>query len=154
MIRLNLPEYNFRTQKHQSGKVEIFDEFRKKFLVLTPEEWVRQNFLMYLTKEKNYPTSLIAIEKGIKVVGMQKRFDAVLHNRQGKPIVLIEFKAPEVKIDQKVMEQLSRYNLKLKVDYMIASNGLTHYCCVIDKESGVISFLNYIPDFEELLNKT
>lgn len=150
MKQLNLPEYKFRTIRNQSGKVKIFDEFRKKFLILTPEEWVRQNFLMYLTKEKKYPVSLIAIEKGIKVIGMQKRFDAVVHDRQGKPIVLIEFKAPEIKIDQKVMEQLSRYNLNLSVDYLIASNGLTHYCCVINKKLGEIRFLENIPSFEEL----
>jgi len=149
-MKLNLPEYKFKTRVNQLGKDEIFDESRKKFVTLTPEEWVRQNFVSYLKEEKKYPSSLIAIEKGITVNSMQKRFDAVVHNRKGQPVMLIEFKAPDVKINQKVMEQISRYNLSLKVSYLIVSNGMSHYCCHINKESGVISFLVDIPEYDEL----
>lgn len=149
-MKLNLPEYRFKTRKNISGKDEIYDDFRKKYLILTPEEWVRQNFINYLVKEKNYPASLIAIEKGIKLHSMQKRFDAVIYDRKGTPTVLIEFKSPDVLINQKVMEQISRYNLTLNVNYLIVSNGMVHYCCFIDRVSGNISFLKNIPDFEEI----
>lgn len=149
-MKLNLPNYRFKIRSNPAGKDEIFDEFRKKYITLTPEEWVRQNFIRFLKEEKKYPTALIAIEKGIKVNNMQKRFDAVIHNRDGKPIMLIEFKSPDIKISQKVMEQISRYNLNLNVDYLLVSNGLSHYCCHIDKETGDIVFLKDIPDFNEL----
>ncbi len=149
-MKLNLPQYQFKTRVNSSGKDEIFDESRKKFVALTPEEWVRQNFIKYLKEEKNYPPMLIAIEKGIKVNNMQKRFDAVVHNRSGQPVMLIEFKSPDVKINQKVMEQISRYNLNLNVSYLLVSNGLTHYCCFIQKETGSFSFLVDIPEFDML----
>ena len=149
-MKLNLPNYSFKTRATSSGKDEIFDEFRKKYVVLSPEEWVRQNFIKFLKEEKKYPSVLIAIEKGIKVNKMQKRFDAVVHNRDGQPIMLIEFKSPDIKINQKVMEQISRYNLNLNVNYLVVSNGLSHYCCYIDKEAGDFIFLNDIPDFYEL----
>lgn len=149
-MKLSLPEYKFRTRATPSGKDEIFDEFRKKFVTLTHEEWVRQNFIRYLKEEKNYPPMLIAIEKGIKVNNMQKRFDAVVHNRKGQPVMLIEFKSPDVKISQKVMEQISRYNLNLNVSYLLVSNGLVHYCCYVDKETGNFTFLNDIPEFRVL----
>lgn len=154
MTELNLPEYNFRIKKNASGKNEIFDEFRKKFIVLTPEEWVRQNFLKYLNNEKHYPTSLIAIERGIIVNSIPKRFDAVVFNRKGKPAVLVEFKSTDVKINQKVMDQISRYNLALKVKYLIVSNGIKHYCCSINTESGKVTFLSDIPSFDEVNEET
>lgn len=154
-MKLNLPDYSFKIRSTSGGKDEIFDEFRKKYIALTPEEWVRQNFVRFLKEEKRYPSSLIAIEKGIRVNNMQKRFDAVVHNRDGKPIMLIEFKSPDVKIDQKVMEQISRYNLSLNVNYLLISNGLSHYCCYINKETSDIIFLKDIPNFDELnLNST
>lgn len=149
-MKLNLPEYGFRTRTNNQQKVEIFDEIRKKFLALTPEEWVRQNFIKYLVEEKNYPASLISIEKGIKVNNMQKRFDAVVYDRKGNPTALIEFKSPKVAINQKVMEQISRYNLTLNVKYLIVSNGLTHYCCFVNRDNGQISFLDTIPTYDQL----
>lgn len=152
-MKLNLPNYSFKIRSTSSGKDEIFDEFRMKYVVLTPEEWVRQNFIRFLKEEKKYPSMLIAIEKGIKVNNMKKRFDAVVHNRDGQPIMLIEFKSPDIKISQKVMEQISRYNLNLNVNYLLISNGLSHYCCHIDKETGEIIFLKDIPDYYELTLK-
>ena len=153
-MKLNLPEYNFRIRKDENQKDEIFDELRKKFIVLTPEEWVRQNFLKFLREDKKYPDSLIAVEKGITVNTMKKRFDAVVYNKLGNPEVLIEFKAPGIKLDQKVMEQISRYNLSLNVRYLIVSNGLTHYCCLVEKETNSISFLKEIPDYNKLEMQT
>jgi hypothetical protein len=148
---LNIPEYNFRIRKNVNGKHEIFDEYRRKYIIITPEEWVRQNFLRFLKEERRYPAGLISVEKGISVNNLKKRFDAVVYNKSGKPNVLIEFKAPEVRIDQKVMEQISAYNLNLHVKYLIVSNGVVHYCCKIDFSSGQISFLNNIPYFDELI---
>ncbi len=95
---------------------------------------------------------LIAIEKGIKVNGMQKRFDAVIYNRNGEPVMLIEFKSSEVKINQQVMEQISRYNMSLNVNYLIISNGLLHYCCYVDKQNNSIKFMDDIPEYD-MLNK-
>lgn len=152
-MKLNLPSYQFKIRPATSGKDEIFDEFRMKYITLTPEEWVRQNFMRYLKEEKEYPPALIAIEKGIIVNRMKKRFDAVIHNREGKPIMLIEFKSPDVIVSQKVMEQISRYNLNLNVNYLIISNGLIHYCCYIDKKNDNIIFLKDIPVFSELNQK-
>ena len=150
-MNLNLPEYHFKTRTNQAGKNEIFDDFRKKYVILTPEEWVRQNFLRYLKEEKHYPPMLMAIEKGIKVNNMRKRFDAVIHNRNGNAIMLIEFKSPNVKLSQKVMEQVSRYNLSLNVNYLIISNGLTHYCCYVDQKSGSSTYFDEIPDFDSII---
>jgi hypothetical protein len=150
-MKLNLPEYQFKTRVNNNGKREIFDEFRKKYVVLTPEEWVRQNFVTYLKNEKNYPPSLIAIERGIIVNSMKKRFDAVIFNRNGDPKVLIEFKAPDVKINQKVMEQISAYNIKLKVGFLIISNGITHYCCKLNNERNGFDFLDKIPSFDDIV---
>lgn len=146
-MKQNLPEYQFKIKSSPAGKDAIFDEFRKKFVTLTPEEWVRQNVMRFLKEEKKYPPMLIAIEKGIKVNNMQKRFDAVVHNRNGRAVMLIEFKSPDVKINQKTMEQISRYNLNLNVSYLFVSNGLVHYCCYVDKKTGDIAFLNDIPEF-------
>ncbi len=152
-MKLNLPEYQFKTRINQVGKNEIFDDFRKKFVTVTPEEWVRQNFLKYLTEIKNYPATLIAVEKGIRVNNMQKRFDAVVFNRKGKPVMLIEFKSHDISISQKVMDQISRYNLSLNVNYLIVSNGLSHYCCKVNRELGTFSFLVDIPNYELINNE-
>lgn len=153
-MKLNLPEYQFNTRINGYNKKEIFDAIRKKYIVLTPEEWVRQNFIRFLIEKKKYPPMLISIEKGIKVNKLQKRFDAVVHDRQGKPVMLIEFKSPEIKINQKVMEQISRYNLNLKVNYLLVSNGLVHYCCIIDSKKGSFEFLPGIPEFNDLSNNS
>ena len=127
MKRLNLPTYSFNIKLIEQRKY-IFDFIRKKFVILTPEEWVRQNFLRYLVEEKKYPASLIFVEKEFKLNNLSKRSDAVVYDRMGRPVLIMEFKAPEVKIDQKVFDQIARYNLKLQVKYLIVSNGVGHYC--------------------------
>lgn len=150
IMKLNLPEYNFSTRQ-VSNSTEIFDAYRKKYVTLTPEEWVRQRFIRFLTEEKGFPVSLIAIEKGLTVNGKFRRFDALAYNNNGKPLVLMEFKTATIKISQKVFEQIAVYNQLLKVKYLIVSNGIKHYCCTIDFANQNIRFLNDIPDYGMLL---
>lgn len=147
-MNLNLPEYDLKIRRSPEGKHEVFDPFRKKYIIVTPEEWVRQNFLQYLINEKEYPASLIAVEKGLKINQLQKRFDAVVFNNRRIPVVLIEFKSTDVKLSQKVFDQIAMYNLKMKVKYLIISNGLTHYCCEMNHELNTYRFLEEIPGFE------
>ena len=149
MWQLNLPEYKFRI-KNQNNKLFIFDQQRKKFVSLTPEEWVRQNFICFLTDEKKYPSSLISVEKQLVINGLKKRCDAVIYNRNAHPLMIIEFKAPNVEIIQKTFDQAAVYNSKLKVGYFIISNGISHYCCQVDFENSKYNFLEKIPDFETL----
>jgi type I site-specific restriction-modification system R (restriction) subunit len=147
---LNLPEHPVKTRINAFGKTEVFDAIRKKYVSLQPEEWVRQQFIGFLIQQKNYPASLISIEKGLKVNQLQKRFDAVVFDRNGTPLVLIEFKAPKIKLSEKTFDQVAAYNLKMKVKYLIISNGLTHYCCKMDYENSNFQFLRDIPDYEAL----
>ncbi len=153
MEKLNLPEYDFRIRKSEQ-KLEIFDAFRKKFVSLTPEEWVRQSFLMYLVNEKDYPASLIAVEAGLKLYNRIKRTDIVVYSNFAKPVLIVECKAPEVTINQKVFDQIARYNMVLKVKYLIVTNGLNHYCCYLDYENNSIKYLEEIPDYKYLLTNT
>ena len=150
MQPLNLPEYPLKTRVNEHGKTEVFDAIRKKYVALQPEEWVRQQFIYFLIYHKNYPASLISIEKGLKVNKLQKRFDAVVYDRNGTPLVLIEFKAPQVKLDEKTFSQVAAYNLKMKVKYLIISNGLKHYCCKMDYENNSFQFLKDIPNYETM----
>ncbi len=143
-------ENAFQIRINGEGKEEVFDFWRKKYVLLTPEEWVRQQFLTYLADEKGYPRSLMAVEKTIIVNHMQKRFDAVIYNRQGNPAMLIEFKASKVKLTQKTMQQAAMYNLKLKVNYMIISNGNQFYCCHLNHELQSFIFLTEVPEFNTL----
>jgi len=149
MQKLNLPIYHLKTRE-VNDKLEVFDIIRKKYVLLTPEEWVRQQFVNFLINEKNYPASLIAIEKGIKVLKMSKRFDAVVSDQKGYPVALIEFKSPEVNISQKVFEQIATYNMRLKVSHLIVSNGIKHYCCKVDYKRKKFTFLDDIPVYNDL----
>ncbi|MCF6356479.1 MAG: type I restriction enzyme HsdR N-terminal domain-containing protein [Draconibacterium sp.] len=146
MHKLNLPEYSFRT-KIENGKQFIFDSIRKKFVVLTPEEWVRQNFIRYLKDEKKYPETLMAVEKQIKVNGKQRRFDLLIYSRNGQPYLIVEFKAPNVKISQDAFDQVVRYNMALRVEKVIVSNGLQHFACQIDYIKNSFVYLPEIPEF-------
>ncbi|MGQ7868437.1 type I restriction enzyme HsdR N-terminal domain-containing protein [Sunxiuqinia sp. sy24] len=146
---LNLPTYSFRIQQ-QNGKRLIFDEIRKKSVVLTPEEWVRQNFIKYLIDGKKFPASLMAIETGLKINQNQFRADLLVYSRSGNPLMLVEFKAPSVKITQQTFDQIARYNMTFQVPYLIVSNGLNHYCCMVDLEKQSYAFLKEIPLFSQL----
>ena len=145
MQELNLPQHPLKIKK-EDGTRYIFDAIRKKYLVLLPEEWVRQNFVQFLVRDKNYAASLIAIEKGLKLNELQKRADIVIYDKQAKPVVLIECKAPKVKINQQVFEQIARYNMVFKVPYLVVTNGLEHYCAKVDFENNSFEFLKDIPD--------
>ncbi len=146
MQKLNLPEYAFRIKK-EGEKQYIFDSIRKKFIVLTPEEWVRQNFIQYLKKQKKYPENLMAVEKQIIVNGKQRRFDLLIYLRNGQPHLIAEFKAPNVKITQDAFDQVVRYNMALRVERVIVSNGLQHFACEIDYVKNSFTYLPEIPEF-------
>jgi hypothetical protein len=146
MQKLNFPAYSFRF-KNSENKVSIFDEIRKKFMVLTPEEWVRQHTVQFLLQEKNYPKSYINVEKLVKVNDINKRYDAVVFEPDGTIFLLVECKAPEVKISQDTFDQIARYNLKLKAKFLMVTNGLNHYFCQMDFEEEQYIFLKELPDF-------
>jgi hypothetical protein len=147
--RLNLPEFSF-TFKEENGKKYIFDELRRRFLILTPEEWVRQNFIQYLIACKSYPASLIAQEMPFSMNEVDSRSDIVIYNRQGKIVVLVECKATHVPLSQQVFDQAAGYNLKLNAEILILTNGKSHHCCKPDYKGKKWIFLNDIPDFKEL----
>lgn len=147
MQQLNFPNYNFRF-KNNENKVSIFDEIRKKFIILTPEEWVRQHVVQFLMTEKKYPKSLINVEKVLKVNDLRKRYDVVVFNPDGSIFILVECKAPEVKIAQTTFDQIARYNLTLKATYLMVSNGLKHYFCQMDFENEKYHFLQDLPVYE------
>ena len=150
MVQLNLPAYSFNIKKEKDNYF-IFDSTRKRFVSLTPEEWVRQHFVAFLAEEKKYPRALIANEITISYNGLKKRCDTLIYNRNREIVLIIEYKAPNVAITQEVFDQVAVYNMKLKVNYMIISNGLEHFCCRIDYENMRYDYLKEIPCFEELL---
>ena len=146
-----MKENNLNIRNTPNGQ-EIFDLVRKKYVVLTPEEMVRQNIILYLVNTKNYPLNLMRVEVGMKLNDMQKRCDVLIYNRNRSPLLMIECKAENIKISQALFEQISRYNLVFKVPYLVATNGKNTYCCKINFEKQTYEFLNEIPTFEELIN--
>jgi hypothetical protein len=149
MIPLNLPAFEYKI-KGEGSKSSIFDPIRRKYVALTPEEWVRQHFINFLHKEKAYPYSLMKVEGGLKYNSQAKRADIVIFNTSGIASVVVECKAPEVKINTEVFEQAARYNMELKAKYIIVTNGIGHYCCSMDYVLGAFAFLDNIPDFSAL----
>ncbi len=149
MLQLNLPQYSFRIKK-QNEKLVIFDSQRKRYVALTPEEWVRQNFIRFLIEEKGYPAAYLAIEKQLNMNGMNKRCDAILYNEHALPFLIIELKAPNVAISQATFDQVAVYNAKLKVDFFIISNGIEHFCCKVNLETARYEFFPEIPDFNQI----
>ena len=143
---LNLPSYSLKI-KEENGTSYIFDEIRKKYLVLTPEEWVRQHLIQFLIRDKKYPRSLIKLEGGLKLNSLQKRSDILLFNRHGEKILLVECKAPSVKITQDTFDQIARYNFVHKVPWLLVSNGLQHFCCEIDFEKQSFKFAEELPEY-------
>lgn len=146
-IPLNLTPYSFRI-KNEGGITFIFDEIRKKFLVLTPEEWVRQHFVQFLIIEKKYPRTVIKLEGGLRLNSLQKRTDIVVFNLSGEKILMVECKAPSVKISQATFDQIARYNIIHKVPLLAVSNGLEHYYCKIDFNEANYKFLEDLPEFK------
>jgi hypothetical protein len=148
MQKLSFPSYCFRF-KNSKNKAAIFDEIRKKFIILTPEEWVRQHVVQYLLQDKGYPKSYINVEKLIKINDMNKRYDVVVYQPDGSIFLLIECKAPEVAISQQTFDQIARYNLTLKAEFLMVSNGVNHYFCQMDFENEKYVFLKELPDFKK-----
>jgi len=144
---LNLPVSNLRIQQTARG-IKIFDPLRKKWLILTPEEWVRQNFISFLINHKGYKAGLMANEIAITLNGTTKRCDTVIYNTTLQPLAIIEYKEPKVPITQKVFEQIARYNIVMNVKYLIISNGLKHYCCEVDSLNHSYRFLSDIPEYQ------
>jgi hypothetical protein len=149
---LNLPYYPFKL-KSDGNRYLILDELRKKYVVLTPEEWVRQHIIQYLINFKNYPKGLISLEKGLRVNDLLKRSDVLIFDSNTEPLLLVECKAPEVKLSQDVFDQAARYNSVYKVKYIIITNGLEHFCAEIEHSSSSYKFLNDIPSFNLITSK-
>ena len=143
---LNFPKYNFRFKSNEN-KTLIFDIIRKIFIVLTPEEWVRQHVIHFLISEKNYPISHINIEKQLKLHNTVKRYDIVVFNPNGSIEIIVECKAPKIKINQQVFDQIARYNFALQANYLMVSNGLEHYYCTMDYSNEKYIFLKDIPSY-------
>lgn len=149
MYALNLPSFDVKMRKTDAG-VEILDPLRRKYIHLTPEEWVRQHFVNYLITEKQYPMTLMANETAIRLNSLSKRCDTVVYNNSLQPMAICEYKNPEVEIDQKVFDQIVRYNIVLKVNFLIVSNGMVHYCCRMNYDDMTYDFLEEIPNYNLL----
>lgn len=147
---LNLPPFEANVKK-QDGMVKIMDILRRKFVALTPEEWVRQHFVHFMVEHKGYSPTLMANEVAVTLNGMSRRCDTVVYQQEGlRPLMIVEYKAPHVEITQKVFDQICRYNMVLEVDFLVVSNGLRHYCCQVDAKNGSYAFLEDIPDYDTL----
>lgn len=146
--KLNFPAYSFRF-KNSENKVSIFDVIRKKFVVLQPEEWVRQHCVLHLLLEKQYPKSLINVEKELVINNLKKRYDIVVFNPDGSRHIMVECKAPHVKIDQSTFDQIARYNLTLEATYLMLTNGINHYYCEMDFKNQRYNFLKELPNYTE-----
>ena len=149
MVKLNLPDY-LPLLRVNTAKKQILDPVRRKYVALTPEEWVRQNLVQHLLA-LGYPMGLIAVEQPITLNGLQKRCDIVVYNRQAEPCMIVECKAPQVAVAQKVFDQIAVYNIKLNVEYLIVSNGLQHFCCKIGKLTRNVEFLTDFPSPEAVI---
>lgn len=147
MQKLNFPAYSFRF-KNSENKAAIFDEIRKKFIILTPEEWVRQHVVQFFLQEKKYPKSYINVEKVLKINNLNKRYDLVVFNPDGSIFALVECKAPEIKISQNTFDQIARYNMTLKAQYLMVTNGHNHYFCQMDYQQECYHFMQELPSFK------
>ena len=146
MKELNLPPYDFRIKK-TDGQVRIFDGIRGKYVALTPEEWVRQHFVHFLIEHKHVPAGLISLERTIAVNTMSRRPDILIYDRKGVPVMIIECKAPEIKVSQAAFDQVARYNAAMRVPYLVVTNGLDHYCCRMEFMKNSYTFLEEIPEY-------
>lgn len=151
MNPLNLPPYDIKVSE-KDGKRLIFDELRRRYVALTPEEWVRQHFVHYLIGHLGYPAGLLANEVELKIGDKRLRCDSILFDKQAHPQMIIEYKAPNIQLTQRVFSQISAYNLLLHVDYLIVSNGMQHICCRMDYTNNTYHFLQEIPTYEEVMS--
>ena len=148
MEKLNFPKYNLQIKSIENKKY-IFEPIRKKWLLCTPEEWVRVNCINYIIHTKGYPPSLISVEHQIDIYGLKKRFDLLVHNINLSPYILIECKSTSVKINQKTFDQIIQYNLKLKCPYLMITNGLNHYVCNVNQNEKKIEFVDSVPTYSK-----
>ena len=148
MQKLNFPAFSFRFKNNQN-KIAVFDDLRKKFVILTPEEWVRLHCVKFLQSNKNYPSSHINVEKQLKIAGLTKRYDIVVFEPEGNIHIIVECKAPSVKITQDTFDQIARYNLSLKANYLMVTNGLEHFFCQLDYENENYIFLKELPEYKK-----
>ncbi|MBN2482537.1 MAG: type I restriction enzyme HsdR N-terminal domain-containing protein [Bacteroidales bacterium] len=149
MEPLNLPTYSFSI-KQDGDKKYIFDEIRRRYVSLSPEEWVRQNIIKYLSEDKHYPRTLMSIEKGFRRNRLSERYDLLIYDRTGEPAMIVECKAPVVEISQRTFNQATRYNEMYHARYLLVTNGRKHYCCRIDLTRKSYEFLTDIPEYDEL----
>lgn len=149
MQTLNMPAYDFRMRGGPDGKQQIYDALRQRYVRLTPEEWVRQHFAQYLIQDRGVPRGLIAIEQGFTYQGMPRRADVVAHDRQGRPRLMAECKAPDVAVSQAAFDQVARYNKVVQAALLVVTNGLEHYCCRIDHAAGTTHFLDRLPRYDK-----
>ena len=147
---LNLPVYEFR-YRQQNGKQQVFDRLRQKFVALTPEEWVRQNMTEYLISDKGFPAARMGNEISLHQNGLIRRCDSVVYSISGEPLLIAEFKAPTVAINQTVFDQIAHYVWQLKVDFLLVSNGLNHYCCRLDYSKMEMAYLQEIPEYKNIV---
>lgn len=151
MEALNLPHYDARIRQNpNSGQQEIWDTQRRRWVRLTPEEWVRQHFVHYLTDSLQYPTGRVGNEISIRVGKTERRCDSVIFGDEGQPLAIVEYKATTVQLSQQTFDQISRYNIALQVDWLMVSNGLQHFCCHLDRVSGRWTFLRGLPAYQDL----
>lgn len=150
MQELNFPHYDFRLRGH-GGRGTIFDAIRRRWVSLTPEEWVRQHVIAHLTVAKGVPQGLIAIEKAFLYQGMQRRADVVAYGRNGQPLLMVECKAPDVDINQDAFDQVAGYNRVMNAPFLMVTNGLVHYVCSIDRAQHQYAFLNALPTYREMI---
>lgn len=149
-MELNLPKYDFNISKDEKGTVTIYDRLRRRYVALTPEEWVRQHFTRFLIEERGFPEGLMANEVSLTQNGIHRRCDTLVADPGGEPLAIVEYKSPSVAVTQKTFDQIVRYNMVLKARYLMVSNGLAHYCCEIDYDTGTYRFLQDIPPYSTL----
>ena len=148
-MTLNLPPAALRLSQRE-GHTMVFDFLRRRYVKLTPEEWVRQHFVHYLVNHKGYPQELLANEVSLALNSTSKRCDTVLYDKEARPLAIVEYKAPNIQLTQKVFDQITRYNIVMRVPFLMVSNGLQHYCCRVDYETNAYTFLPEIPPYEEI----
>lgn len=152
MEALNLPTYSF-TIKEEQGKKFILDLLRQKFVMLTPEEWVRQHFIHYLISDRKFPKGLISVERQLKLNRTTKRTDIVIYNTAGIPLILVECKAPSIEVNQLWFDQAFVYNMKMNASYIFLTNGLKHFCMKVKADKSGVEFLPYVPRWDEVVGE-
>lgn len=153
-MKLNLPDFDIKITRDDDGGVKVYDRLRGKAVALTPEEYVRQHFVNYLINAKGYRQSLMANEVNLRLNGTARRCDTLVYTRELRPLVVVEYKAPDVVISQKTFDQIARYNSVIRAPWLIVSNGISHYCCRYMTETGEYRFMRDIPTWEELFDNT